>query len=438
VQAGPTRSENAFLALAFLVLQGAFSGLTASGDATGTVGDGNDFRRMLAFLIVILGTAFYARKRLPILFSGLKSNIGYFVLPLIILASAIWSIEPSLTLKRSILVIAICGFDLYVATIFGLDKILKLLSTTIFFSALASLLVALALPSLGREFTEGLGGDWKGIFPQKNTLGQVMAVGVFAEMSLMIMARRPLGWGAIRVLFLLAVLSRSHSASSALSAMSAVGIALFFMSVRKGAGGVVVGGLIACATLILVIALLASDPLSVFEMLDRDPSLTGRTELWTYVWEAIRERPALGWGYSAFWTPDSRNVTYIQHAIRWAAPNSHNGYLEIALGTGLLGIVGLIATAFWAARRIVKLAAQRNDVWIILLLVGSQLILSNLTESFMIDASVCIWNVFTIIGFRAGIEQAKPALTSPPARFGPIGPWKSNGKMTERPSYFTV
>ena len=360
VKSEPSRTETFFLALAFLVLQGAFAGMTASGDAAEAASDGNDSRRMLALLVIIIGTIFYCRARIPAIFSNAKANAGYFILPLIVLTSTAWSVEHSLTLKRSVLVLAICGFDLYVATSFSLDKILKSLSTTIFLSAIASLLVALLLPSLGLEFTEGLGGDWKGIFPQKNTLGQVMAVGVFAEMCLMIRARRPLVLGAVRVLFLLVILSRSHSASSALSAISAIGIAVFFMTIRNGTGSAIVAGLVAAAGLVLAITFLATDPASLFEMLDRDPSLTGRTELWTYVWEAISERPLLGWGYSAFWTPDSRNVAYIQHAIHWPAPNSHNGYLEIALGTGIVGIAGLVTTVLWAARRVVTLAVQEK------------------------------------------------------------------------------
>jgi O-antigen ligase len=155
---------------------------------------------------------------------------------------------------------------------------------------------------------------------------------------------------------------------------------------------------------------------NLFDLLDRDPSLTGRTDLWNYVIDAVRERPVFGWGYMAFWTPDSTSATYIQNQIRWPAPNAHNGYLELALGLGLVGVAGFAGTALWTARRIVTTAANNSDLAAMLTIISLQMLVANLTESFMISASVFGWNVFSIIVLMTALprDRRSPAETTVP------------------------
>jgi hypothetical protein len=72
----------------------------------------------------------------------------------------------------------------------------------------------------------------------------------------------------------------------------------------------------------------------------------GRTGLWRFVLSAIRERPLLGYGYWAFWTPEKRQESL--RALGWDAGTSHSIYLETALNTGLLGLalfLGLLGLA---------------------------------------------------------------------------------------------
>jgi len=404
-------AERLFLCFAFLVLQGAFVGLASSAE-TGDVASGTDLPHMLAFLLLVLGTVFFAHKHLDELFRGVAANVAFFVLPSILIVSAIWSVEPSLTLKRSILALAVCGFDLYVATKVGLDRLLKLLSITIFIAAVASAVVAIAVPNLGREISEGLIGDWRGVFPQKNALGQVISVGVFIEMALMIRAHRILLWSVVKIGLLTLLLAMAGSASSILSALLTIVVSVIYVSYRQGAVGIVLCGLVMVAIAVLLGSIAASDINFLFGALDRDATLTGRTELWVYVERAIQERPLLGWGYEAFWTPDSNNMTYIQNQIHWGVPNSHNGYLELTLALGFVGVGGLAIMVLWALKRIFLLVRKRDDLGAMLLIVTIQFLDANFTESSMINGSVFIWNVFAIFGLKAGIALRQRPIMS--------------------------
>ncbi len=89
---------------------------------------------------------------------------------------------------------------------------------------------------------------------------------------------------------------------------------------------------------------------SILEMFGRDPTLTGRTEIWSYLFTSIAKRPLLGYGYYAFWqgmTGESANVIMAAH---WFFGYAHNGLLEIILQIGVLG-TGLFLLTFVKACR---------------------------------------------------------------------------------------
>jgi len=60
-------------------------------------------------------------------------------------------------------------------------------------------------------------------------------------------------------------------------------------------------------------------------------------------------------------------------------------------------------TGLWALRRVVVLLRRGNDLGALLLIISVQLMAANLTESFMISASVFGWNVFSIIVLKTGV-----------------------------------
>jgi O-antigen ligase len=208
----------------------------------------------------------------------------------------------------------------------------------------------------------------------------------------------------------------AHSASSLLAVVLALIMSAVYAASRRGLASAVICAIVSIGSVVLVAGTAGGDISTLFNLLDRDPSLTGRTELWDYVGDAIRERPVFGWGYMAFWTPDSRNATYIQNQIGWPAPNAHDGYLELTLSLGLVGLAGFVVTALWAVKRIVISIMQKNDLGALLLIMSTQLLVANLTESFMISASVFGWNVFSIFALKASAEARPTAglIGSPP------------------------
>jgi exopolysaccharide production protein ExoQ len=82
------------------------------------------------------------------------------------------------------------------------------------------------------------------------------------------------------------------------------------------------------------------------QMLGRDPSLTDRTEVWADALALVAD-PVFGAGFESFWLGERLDKLW---AKWWWQPNqAHNGYIEVYLNLGLLGIailLGLIVSTF--------------------------------------------------------------------------------------------
>jgi exopolysaccharide production protein ExoQ len=78
---------------------------------------------------------------------------------------------------------------------------------------------------------------------------------------------------------------------------------------------------------------------AVAEAIFGDPTLTQRTDIWSFAVKKIAERPWLGYGYEVFWGAglDSPSVREAPGFVA-KMPHAHNGYLDIVLHTGYVGL----------------------------------------------------------------------------------------------------
>jgi exopolysaccharide production protein ExoQ len=94
----------------------------------------------------------------------------------------------------------------------------------------------------------------------------------------------------------------------------------------------------------------------IFFAMGRDPTLTGRTQLWDFVQGMIDQRPLYGYGYHALFDLPGLQE-HVLALVGWPAPNAHNGYLEVWLGLGLVGLgltlAFLLGALMHAARALV-------------------------------------------------------------------------------------
>jgi hypothetical protein len=176
----------------------------------------------------------------------------------------------------------------------------------------------------------------------------------------------------------LVLLSTSTTALLALLLVLTGGLALAALR-RAGAVRLVTVSalLMAC---ILIGAVLTIAPEAPLEVLGKDPTLTGRTDIWTSLLRAVDERPLQGYGYAAFWADKLGPAWFVRRDIGWVATTAHNGWLDLLLQLGWTGVAlfgaHLALSAFAAGLR---LFSGPEGLWV--LLSTGLLLLSSLSES---------------------------------------------------------
>jgi exopolysaccharide production protein ExoQ len=150
----------------------------------------------------------------------------------------------------------------------------------------------------------------------------------------------------ICILFLFVILGFfSKSSTALLMILAFCGGDFVIALIRKGGNARILGVFLIVFFVLTssIVALVGPD--WFLEMIGKDPTLTGRTELWSYVLIAIEKRPLLGWGYSTFWSFTNPDASAISNALRWTVPSAHNALLALLLDAGILGAALFIG--FW-------------------------------------------------------------------------------------------
>lgn len=197
---------------------------------------------------------------------------------------------------------------------------------------------------------------WHGPFNHKNNLASFMVVAMLLVLTLESEAwRRRL---AVTAMALLVVLSRSGTGNGGMFAA----IAVYFLMRRVSRESARRGGALLSGWLLTALVTIGVGSVflpSLLRLYGKDPTLTGRTDIWAGVWPAIRARPWTGYGWGGVWSDPSREPTFsILRRIGFIVFHSHNGALEIMLELGVVGLAlmscvfGSTAAGGWRLLRI--------------------------------------------------------------------------------------
>lgn len=188
---------------------------------------------------------------------------------------------------------------------------------------------------------------WRGGFIHKNAMAPFMLVAVT---TLVLFGRRSLvRHGAVGAAVALVVLAQSVTAL--VVGASLLLAAWIVRSLRTVPVTFRWRILTALGALGLAAAALATQWLpSILVSFGKDPTLTSRTDIWAGVIDAIGRRPLTGYGVGGVWVDQASNVTKaIQRSLEFVVFHSHNGFLEVALQLGLVGLALFLVLLFSAA-----------------------------------------------------------------------------------------
>ncbi|HEY7767260.1 O-antigen ligase [Longimicrobium sp.] len=331
------------------------------------------------------------------------------VLMALALASTEWSAAPGLTLRRAIAFVGTTALGVFLAARFTPRELLRVVASAFGVMAVLSLLFAVGLSQYGVD--HGIHpGAWQGVFTHKNVLGKAMVIGSVTFLLLradLSRERRWIGTAGLGLCVFLVLMSTSKTALSIMLVLFA-SAALFRMlrlrmdlAVIVFVSAVVVGG--------SVVAVVASNWESLLLAMGKDPSLTGRIPMWEVLARTIQERPWFGYGYNAFWLGEKGPSAAPLKEIGWLTPSAHNGYLEVALQLGLVGLLVFLAgylAAFRQAVAGVRRTLTADALWPLLILTFT--LLYNFSESVLLEKNNTSWALYVA-------AVCSPLLARPPA-----------------------
>ena len=332
-----------------------------------------------------------------------------WVLVAVAAASTLWSIDPGVTERRVVAVLFTSLAGVALGARYDWADLAEVLACASAMLAAGSLLLGLAWPSHGRML-DIFPGAWRGLYFDKNGLGDAMTLAFMS--CLAAAALRPerrrlwLGWAAAAFLLVLLSTSKTSLVSLAIGvgAFAAVGLA------RRGPAAAVLVTWGAGVAVALFACLILFDADAVLGLLGKDATLTGRTKIWAAVMAQIHTRPWTGFGYGAVWTDDSGwgPLAWIVKQAKFRPHHAHNGWLEVWLGLGYVGL------AVWAALFVQTLsrailAVYRSAGAYLALPVLTVYGLLTLTESVVFFYNEFDWVVFTALAVRLALPRAVAA-----------------------------
>jgi O-antigen ligase len=288
-------------------------------------------------------------------------NRALFLIYFYFALSAFWSDMPLVSLKRLVKDFGCVLVALVLLTEENPAEAVRTVFVRVaYFLFPLSLVVGKYFPEIGRGYTNDGDPMFTGLTTQKNTLGQVVFVfGLIILWDLIetVMSkggpeRKHQSW--IRPgIFLLGVWLLVTCDSQTSLVCFVVGIIVLWSSgrlVQMKHGKRV---LISC--LAVGICLAAADKTFgfseiVIRALGRNPTLTGRTDIWRVVKEQKTD-PLIGEGFYIFWD-SAKGGAVVDSLTR--IQSTHNGYLEMYVDGGLLGDILLGCLLLLGGRRVIN------------------------------------------------------------------------------------
>jgi O-antigen ligase len=266
----------------------------------------------------------------------------------ITLASMLWAQDPDTAFRRSVALIGTSLFGFYLATRYSNRQLIEIVAVASTITVVQTILVSVLIPSVGVHADAAHAGSWRGVLGHKNDVGRIMVLSAL----LAFVAWRDkighwfLGWPTLVLAIFVVLMTTSKTSLLVLLALM-VSIPMFRALRRSNIPVWLRVGVLVLLAIAPVVFLGLNFYEAGLELMGRNATLTGRTDIWEKAIEIGVTRPWLGFGYRSFWISNG--------AFTWFMPgHGHNSYLDLWLETGIVG-----ATAFGLA----SAAGVRRSFW---------------------------------------------------------------------------
>jgi O-antigen ligase len=316
----------------------------------------------------------------------------------LLLTSALWSELPVWAFKRGAVMVQTTAFGLYLASRFSFREQLRALAYVMVI-LLAAFVASALLDPVDAFSTPGHPGAFRGPLVHKNRVALLMAVAIPALLLEV--------WSAPRRRWLFA---------------PALAAACLFLALSKSLGGTLVAAMLVSLVLlhrtagrrhawlllvpVLLVVLGAAaaaagwvDALLV--ALGKDPTLTGRIEIWEESAALLSARPLLGHSLASFWQLEIVSRTGV-----WFS-NAHNGYLQLLIDLGLVGLLTFLCQLLTNLVRSFGYAHRPEPASVWPWCMAACVLVYNLIEVSVVEVNSIVWVLYVAASLAVGARTAR-------------------------------
>ena len=326
----------------------------------------------------------------------------YILLPSL---STLWSIVPDVTLRAGLAFSAFTAFGFYLAAQYkwhDLSRFWRLAYTAV---GLASFIIR----------PPGSGAEFVGLTQSKNALGGVLALCTafwYLHYSQGAKTNKE-RWISLGMMFFSFYLVRANKSGGALVATIILIIAVSSLNFLKKLSFQWAFTAIICFLVVsIIMTVFVVDNLEeiIVGGLGKDLTLTGRTEFWPQLMDAVNQRPWFGYGYEGFFQQDKLGPAtpayFIYTPVGFQPSNPHNGPIGILLAFGwpglILMMISLLLNLAYAVRYLSRSNLEDAGMPICFLV---YIIMSNITEGYIVTTKNA-WLSYVMLTVRLAIDNA--------------------------------
>ena len=292
------------------------------------------------------------------------------------MASTTWTNLSRYASVDSLALAVTAGAGLYVGSRFSSRQLVVMMWAAM---QLGVLLSYFAVKQGWSESVDGE-GNWTGIYFNRNSLGPVAMLGLITGCAVaislwrsksLVYGRHLMSFVGLTIVVDGVVYIRSGSSTSVGAAVAAsIACVLWIVIGRwhRATGAplrairrVVYPTFVALTLLIAWVGFRYQS--TIVGWFGKADFFNGRSALWHYSWTGFLDRPIVGWGWRAAWsTPEflKRDLWWTTAGASW----SHNGFLEVLLGGGIVGGLLFAGYVLWAGERtIATVVSIPSESW---------------------------------------------------------------------------
>lgn len=360
---------------------------------------GDPINRSLLLILIVIGLFILSRRKLDWSYI-LKSNKWIIVLFLYMGISILWSDYKLVSFKRLVRATGDIIMVLVILTEHDpLVVIERMFRRFAYLFLPLSIVLAKYFPEIGLIHTRWGGHtSWIGLTTDKNELGIVACFcSAFFLWTIIKEYRNNKIFIDIVLLFMsLFLLFYGKAQSATATVVFFLGICIFIALSKLKSNPERIGSYIVSAVIVSLLLIPFSGYIfkTISDSLGRSTTLTNRTVLWQSLLDVNPNSPVFGSGYGSFWLeindhPMWEDFAYVHH-------QAHNGYLDVYLQIGLVGLFLLIVLIFVTYKNIIKAFVFNFEYCKFRVTLLTMALAHNITEATFLRGTNFLWFLFVL------------------------------------------